>query len=198
MDRRIVQHLIDTPMELANCDRCKAHVWKCSVSGLGVVVDVAQLDGMDDVRRRLMMGRTVYRILDGRKLAVFRPLSTRGAGFLVEHWCGPGVVGAKAVETVTVGPHQAPATPGRLPDGFHQPTAPADGSQGLTGLPIMKTQPMGSSDVSPSRAISASPRRSDPKPTRCDTCGVLVKHDTPDVWSIEYDGRLVYAQHVAC
>lgn len=195
-----MQHLIDTPLELANCDRCKAHVFKCDVSGLRTVVDCAPLDGMDDVRRRLMMGRAVYRILPGRKLAQFAPLSTNTeGGYLVEHWCGPGVVGAKAVETVTVGPHQAPATPGGPKGGFHHPTAPADGSQGHTGLPIMKTQPTGCSEASPSRAISANPHLSRHiKPTRCDTCGELITVDTPDAYSIEYDGRLVYGQHVAC
>lgn len=195
-----MQHLIDTPMELANCDKCKAYVFKCDVSGIRTIVDCGPLDGMDDVRRRLMMGRSVYRILPGRKLAQFAPLSTNTeGGYLVEHWCTAGTTGAKAVEVAPVGPHQAPATPGGPKGGFHHPTVPGSGSQGHTGLPIMKTRPTDSSGASPSRALNATPRLSRHiKPTRCDTCGVVIHHDTPDVFSIEHDGRLVYAQHVAC
>lgn len=198
MGRRIVQHLIDTPMELATCDRCKAHVFKCWVSGVSTVVDIAALDGMDDVRRRLMMGRTVYRILDGRKLATFRRDSTKGNGYLADHWCGPGVVGAKPVEVVPVGPPSAPATPGGPLGGFHHPHAPADGSQGHTATFDHARSPAPSSSNPPSRAIRASHPRSDPKPTRCATCREIITVHTPDVWSIEYDGRLVYGQHVAC
>lgn len=184
--------MLNTAMELANCDKCNAFVMTCHVGGIRVIVDPGPLDGMEDVRRRLMMGRTVYRILAGRKLAVFGRLSTTGTGYLADHWCTPGTVGAKVVPTVDVGPLQAPVTPSAAPG---PQSAPVSGSQGHAGP---RTTIMDSSNGPPSRATRATRPRSDPKPTRCDTCGEIVRHDTPDVWSIEYDGRLVYAQHVAC
>lgn len=188
--------MLNTAMELAQCEKCNAFVFVCHVGGIQVIVDPAPLDGMEDVRRRLMMGRTCYRILPGRKLAVFAPLSTKGSGYLADHWCTPGVTGARKVP-VEDGPRppQAPVTP---PAGFDHPTAPAGGSQGHTGLPIMETTIMGSGDASRSRATRATRPRTDPKPTRCATCREIIRHDTPDAYSIEYDGRLVYGQHVAC
>ena len=184
--------MLNTAMELANCDKCNAFVFMCHVGGIRVIVDPQQLDGMDDVRRRLMMGRTCYRILPGRKLAVFAPLSTQGSGYLADHWCSPGTVGAKPVPTVAVGPPQAPVTP----SADHGPqSAPVSGSQGHTGP---QTTIMDSSSGPPSRATRATRPRSDPKPTRCATCREIIRHDTPDAYSIEYDGRLVYGQHVAC
>jgi hypothetical protein len=195
----VTQHLIDTPLELANCDKCKAYVFMCDVSGIRTIVDCAPLDGMDDVRRRLMMGRVVYRTLPGRKLARFSRDSTNAeSGYLADHWCTGGVTGARKVETVPVGPPSAPATPGRHPDGFRHPDAPADGSQGRRGLPIMKTQRTDSSGAYPSRATRVNRPRSDPKPTRCDICREIITVRTPNVWSIEYDGRLVYGVHDSC
>jgi hypothetical protein len=184
--------VLTTPLELAQCDKCKAYVFSCHVGGMRAIVDPAQLDGMEDVRRRLMMGRSVYRILPGRKLAVFAPLSTKGDGYLAEHWCSPGTVGAQPVGTVDVGPRQAPVTP----SADHGPQgAPVSGSQGHTGP---RTTIMDSSPSHPSRVGHATRPRTDPKPTRCDTCGEIIRHDTPDAYSIEYQGRLVYGQHVAC
>ncbi len=188
--------MLNTPLALANCDKCNAYVFVCHVGGIQVIVDTNPLDGMEDVRRRLMMGRTCYRILPGRKLAVFAPLSTKGSGYLADHWCTPGVTGARKV-AVADGPrpHQAPVTP---PAGFDHPTAPADGSQGRTGLPIMPTTIMASGDASRSRATRATRPRTDPKPTRCDICREIITVHTPNVWSIEYDGRLVYGVHDSC
>lgn len=184
--------MLNTAMELAVCDKCKAHVFMCHVGGIRVIVDPIPLDGMEDVRRRLMMGRKCYRILDGRKLAIFAPLSTKGHGYLADHWCSPGTVGARKVPLADVGPPQAPVTP---PAGFVHPTAPASGSQGRSGVPIMN--PVSSADPR-SRATRATRPPTDPKPTRCDICDEVIRHDTPDVWSIEYDGRLVYARHDSC
>jgi hypothetical protein len=164
----------------------------CHVGGMRAIVDCAPLDGMEDVRRRLMMGRSVYRILPGRKLAVFAPLSTKGDGYLAEHWCSSGTVGAKPVGTVAVGPPQAPVTP----SADHGPqSAPVSGSQGHTGPRVTI---MDSSPSLPSRATRATRPRTDPKPTRCDICKELITCNTPNVWSIEYDGRLVYAVHDPC
>lgn len=192
MDREEPRIMLNTAMELANCDKCNAFVFMCHVGGIRVIVDPQQLDGMDDVRRRLMMGRTCYRILPGRKLAVFAPLSTQGSGYLADHWCSPGTVGAKVVPTADVGPPQAPAMP---PDGSGPPSAPVSGSQGRSG----PSSPNTASSAQPSsRATRATRPRSDPKPTRCATCREIIRHDTPDAYSIEYDGRLVYGQHVAC
>lgn len=184
--------MLNTALELATCDKCKAYVFTCHVGGLRVIVDCPPLDGMEDVRRRLMMGRRVYRILPGRKLAVFGRLSTQGSGYLVDHWCTAGTTGAQVVPTVAVGPPQAPVTPSAAPS---LPGAPVSGSQGHTGPSSPNTA---YSAPSPSRATRATRPRSDPKPTRCDTCGEIIRHDTPDAYSIEYDGRLVYGQHVAC
>src|SRR5688572_3176508 len=91
--------MLNTALELATCDKCKAYVFTCHVGGMRTIVDCAALDGMDDVRRRLMMGRRVYRILAGRKLAVFGQLSTKGDGYLVDHWCTAGTTGAQPVGT---------------------------------------------------------------------------------------------------
>lgn len=187
------QHLISTPLELAICDKCKAYVFQCQVAGIRTIVDCGFLDGMADVRRRLMMGRTVYRMIHGRKLAVFGPLSTKGSGYLVDHWCCPGTTGAANVpRDETPRPPLAPVTPSPA---LGLPSAPVSGSQGRSGLPIMKPV---SSATSRSRATRATRPRTDPKPTRCDICRELIRHDTPDVWSIEYDGRLVYARHDSC
>lgn len=182
--------MLNTALELANCDKCEAFVFMCHVGGVRTIVDCAPLDGIEDVRRRLMMGRRVYRILPGRKLAVFAPMSTKGSGFLVDHWCTPGLAGAKPLPREDAPrPRQAPVTPSPA---LGRPSAPVSGSQGHTELSIMEATQDSSS--SPRKAV----KRATPRPTRCATCNVLVKHDTPDVWSIEYDGRLVYAQHVEC
>jgi len=196
-----VQHLIDTPLELANCDRCKAYVFKCDVSGLRTVVDCAPLDGMDDVRRRLMMGRAVYRTLPGRKLALFAPLSTnRDSGYLGEHWGGPGVVGAKGVDTVAVGPHRAPVTPGGPKGGFHHPHAPADGSQGRTAtFDHARTQTPSSSNP-PSRATHAKNRRSERLPyinRVCEICRVMIGR-THNVIGVQIGDRWAWVQHDEC
>jgi hypothetical protein len=143
-----------------------------------------------------MMGRTVYRILAGRKLAVFGKLSTKGDGYLVDHWCTPGVAGARKLPVEdTPRPLAAPVTPSAGPG---LPSAPVSGSQGHTGLSIMDQPNQGSSSSPPSRATRAIRPRSDPKPTRCDTCKEIITVHTKDAYSIEYDGRLVYGQHVAC
>lgn len=184
--------MLNTALELATCDKCKAYVFTCHVGGMRTIVDCAMLDGMEDVRRRLMMGRRVYRILPGRKLAVFGQLSTKGDGYLVDHWCTPGTVGAQPVPLAAVGPPQAPVTPSPA---LGPPSAPDSGSQGHTGP---QTTIMDSSSGPRSRATRAIRPRTDPKPCRCDTCGEIIRHDTPDAYSIEYDGRLVYGQHVAC
>lgn len=184
--------MLNTSMELATCDKCKAHVFTCHVGGVRVIVDPIPLDGLEDVRRRLMMGRTCYRILQGRKLAVFAPLSTKGSGYLADHWCTPGTTGAQVVPQEATRPPQAPVTPSAMPG---PPDAPERGSQGRSGPWSPNTAYSGR----PSRAATPVTRpRTDPKPTRCDTCGGLIRHDTPDAYSIEYDGRLVYGQHVAC
>lgn len=184
--------MLNTAMELAQCDKCNAYVFMCHVGGIRVIVDPAQLDGMDDVRRRLMMGRTVYRILPGRKLAQFGKLSTNGTGYLADHWCTAGTVGAQPVGTVAVGPPQAPVTP----SADHGPqSAPVSGSQGHTAIP---TTIMDSSSGLPSRARHATRPRSDPKPTRCDICRELITCHTKDVWTIEYEGRLIYGVHDSC
>jgi hypothetical protein len=184
--------MLNTAMELAQCEKCKAYVFRCHVGGLLTIVDPGPLDGMEDVRRRLMMGRDVFRIVPGRKLARFGPLSTKGDGYLAEHWCTPGHVRATVIPTEAVGPLQAPVTPSAGPG---LPSAPVSGSQGRTEP---RTTIMDSSSGPPSRATRAIRPRTDPKPCRCDTCGEIIRHDTPDAYSIEYDGRLVYGQHVAC
>lgn len=184
--------MLNTAMELAQCDKCNAYVFMCHVGGIRVIVDPGPLDGMEDVRRRLMMGRTVYRILPGRKLAQFGQLSTKGSGYLADHWCSPGTVGARTVPVEAVGPLQAPVTPSAGPGPL---SAPVSGSQGRSG----PSSPNTVSSAQPSRAATRATRpRSDPKPTRCDTCGEIITVHTKDAYSIEYDGRLVYGQHVAC
>jgi hypothetical protein len=188
-----VELVLNTSLELAQCEKCNAFVFTCHVGGIRVIVDPGPLDGMDDVRRRLMMGRRVYRILPGRKLAVFGQLSTKGDGYLVDHWCTPGVAGVRKLPVEDAPrPPQAPVTPSAGPG---LPSAPVSGSQGHTGLPIMS--PVSSAEF-PSRATRATRPRTDPKPTRCDICRGLITHDMKDVWSIEYDGRLVYARHDSC
>lgn len=140
------------------------------------------------------MGRTCYRILQGRKLAVFAPLSTKGSGYLADHWCTPGTTGAQVVPKADVGPLQAPVTP----SAGHDPrTAPGSGSQG-------RSEPW-----RPNTAYSGQPSRAATRATLprteklpyinrvCDICRQMIGR-TPNVIGVEYDGRWMWVQHDEC
>lgn len=183
--------MITTPLEFSTCDRCKAYVFQCHVGGIRVITDMGAI-AFGEIRARLIMGLTVYRVVPGRKLARFGQDSTQAVDdrYMVAHWCGPGVVGAAKVPMDTpVGPPQALVTPSPV---LGRPDARDHGSQGHTAV----SSPAGSSKPLPLAALNATNRHI--KPIRCDTCGQLITVDTPDVWSMEYDGRLVYAQHDTC
>ena len=186
--------MITTPLELANCDRCKAYVFQCHVGGMRAIVDMGAI-AFGEIRARLIMGRTVYRQVPGRKLARFGRDSTQAVGdrYMVDHWCGTGVVGAKKVPTDTpVGPPSAPATPSPAPG---RRDAKDHGSQGRTAV-LDHSNPAGSSKSPPSRAPNATNRHI--KPTRCNVCRELITADTKNVWAIEHGGRLTYGEHDSC
>lgn len=124
-----MQHLIDSAVQVATCNRCRAYVFLADVSGMRTTADIAPLDA-DGVRAALLAGRRLFDQLDqaGRpwRLQARTAASSwppRG-NVLGEHACG--AMGRDAVGVTVVPPRSSGATSTVrqtvAPDGAYHPS----------------------------------------------------------------------------
>ena len=119
------------------------------------IVDPKPLDRGEELRNALIAGKVVYRMVSERKLQRIAPINIGTAGpLLADHRCGPGLVGAAKVEIPAEDPQSAPVQPGRQPDGYRPPPAPAGAQTSAQGLSSGTSSP-------PKAAAPASHHRSD-------------------------------------
>lgn len=165
----------DTPIKVAQCNRCEQYVFSCRSNGLSTVADPAPLGDVTAYVAALAAGRRVFDLQEraGRphslqtrsrasKAPAWPPSGTQRP-ILAEHACATD---ASVVEVPDAGPHQAPATPGAASAGLRRPHALA-GAQ-----PASQRLTASSQTNRPNPAAPANPRPSDPGGSpRCDSCG---------------------------
>lgn len=201
------EHIIDTVIKLATCNRCKAYVFACTVGGMKTTADPTPLRTLEDVRTALMLARSVHRVLRvGEKPNKLQTVSRgfeRHLGNLVsDHDCGCGAQNVRIVEDAPANPLLAPVTRGESQDGLRPLPAPGSGSQGHTAPRRVSPFPTAKIDRSRSmprsRALHANRRRSDSYCNlMCKRCGQLIGRDTNFV-GIQNDNRWVWAEHADC
>jgi len=192
---RVMQHLIDTPIKIATCNRCAAYVMACDVSGVRTMADPTPLGTPESLRDALLDGKAAYRVLHmaGKpwKLQSLNPLNMGESGTVVAaHDCGMATANnRREVEVVPEGPQSAPATRGRLPGGSHPATALAGAQTATQGF---------SSETSklPNRAKRANRPRSKWIYRNCEECGVVVGDS--DVIGVQLGDRWLYLRHDVC
>ncbi|WP_432112835.1 hypothetical protein [Streptomyces sp. S1] len=192
-------HLVDTPIRLGQCNRCRAYVFLANSSGVKSAADVAPAD----------RGAYIAATLDGRRLfdlveQAGRPqrLLTRRLGspapvydasgaqtaaegrrpVLVEHGCGGHAQNMLTFQEVAQGPPRAPAMPGERRGGNRH--APVHES-GLTVEEIPR---------SPARPAT---RRLSEATPKCDVCSRYIRKGEI-YWGIQHGARWVYAEHEEC
>lgn len=184
-DATATQNLIDTEIKLGVCNRCKAYVFACQVSGLATAADPQPLD-VEQYRAALIAGRRTYDVIRqaGRPVRLrLRTASvpTSGCDIVAAHSCGAHGMDATTVTEVPQGP----------------PGARASGT-GHQGPPCASSTPhTGSSRAAASGATRpASDHRWTPGPLRCDTCRNLIADQEP-YFGIEC-GTYRWAVHDSC
>ncbi|GHG09994.1 hypothetical protein [Streptomyces hydrogenans] len=133
-------HLIDTPIKLATCNRCGAYVYLAHSSGIRAAADVA-VAGRDAYIAALMGGRRLFDLVEAagrpQKLlhrshvspvpafdaAGLQEVANGRRKVLAEHGCGAHAMDAVKFTEVEQGPPSVPAMPGERRDGRHQPAA---------------------------------------------------------------------------
>lgn len=181
----MTQHLLDTPIKVATCNRCGLYVFACQVNGFKVAVGMAPLDAKG-VADALMAGRNVYDQLDVAGKPWKLKARTGGSEWppyggrkvLASHDCGTRGMNTTGVDVTEVDPPKAPA-----PYGARGP--------GINSAPPNYSQP----GTNSSRVQDASPSPSNPYVNRlCDTCKQMIGRDVNYV-GVSYDGRWVWVQH---
>lgn len=170
-----MQHLIDTKIKLATCNRCGAYVLAAMVGGVRCAADPTPLDVQDRVRA-LVGGVKLYKLVvqAGRPWRLdFATVDTlRGsAGHLRAHGCGCAAMDATAFDGDPVDPPQAPARHGRTADGFRLPLAHVGASQKVL--------------EGPEAASTANRRPSELRAIRCAECRKLIPRDDPNRFQVE-------------
>ncbi|MFE6222987.1 hypothetical protein [Streptomyces sp. NPDC057854] len=141
----MADHLVDTPIRLATCNRCGAYVYLAHSSGVRAAADVAVAD-RDAYISAVLAGRRLFDLAEtaGRpqKLLV-RTASSAVPAFddhgtqqtapgrrkvLAEHGCGAHAMDATKFTEVAQVPPPAPATPGNPRGGTPHGTAPVAGA----------------------------------------------------------------------
>lgn len=175
-------------IEVAQCSQCEQYVFAAMADGFKAVCDPKPLGGLEDIRAALIGKRDVYEVfhIAGKPhhMALLAPRRFKGfEGVAVaSHDCGAAHRHAAKNEVMPLGPLCGPVSvlqPSEAPD--RHPVSPR-ASQSRTA----------------DRAQGVSPRRSEPRPGRCSTCRKVIRQSEENIWAIEYEGRLVYAQHVQC
>lgn len=116
-----MNHLIDTPPKISECNRCKSYVLAGISSGCRYAVDMSPLTP-PIAAALIISGIKVYRASKG-KISMLTSASNGYEGLrLMAHSCGCSALDASAFEVVEPTPQSAPAT---------QETA-VFGSQGLS------------------------------------------------------------------
>lgn len=176
----------DTPISIAQCNRCHAYVYTCHTSGTKTNADPKPLR-QDQYIQALITGLTTYDLhttTSGQphKLRTRTKHSTWNptAVIVAEHPCRTTVT--PLPEPDTPRPHQAPATRGEPRGGIHQPHAPANSPQPPQEASGQTPQP-------PAPPATHRPSR----PMRCHTCRSRIEPGAPHV-AIEH-GRYLWAHH---
>lgn len=200
-------HIIDTTIKLATCNRCKAYVFACTVGGMKTTADPAPLSTIEDVRTALLGGLSIHRVLrvgekPNKLQTVSRGFDRHLGNLVADHDCGCGAQNVRIVEDAPQDPPQAPVTRGEVQGGRRPQPVPGSGSQGHTAprrispFPTAKINP--SLSVPRSRALHANRRRSDGYCNlMCKRCGQLIGRDT-NIVGIQNDNRWVWAEHADC
>lgn len=187
---------IDTKLVVAQCQKCQQYVFNSQVNGCNTVVDVVATDSVVDWRNALVGGKSLYvATMANGKPQKLRPVYAKqiqqaqaaGLALYATHGCNvAGTVRATKVEAPPAGPPSAPATPGRVRDGFRHPTALADGSQGHVDKITMEDY----------WGVRHSPaRNATPRPSRCVVCRKLLTGQEKGATVIEYNGRIIWGMH---
>lgn len=133
-----MQHLIDTEIKLATCNRCERYVFTCQVNGVRTTADPAPVD-RDAFARALLDGRSAYWMLSrGGRPWKLRSVSAALMGSLDEwpptladHNCGTRAMNATPLASeVAEIPQRARVRPGRPSGGLHHQNAPAEPQTG--------------------------------------------------------------------
>lgn len=191
-------HIIDTPIQLAQCTRCKAYVFTCESSGIKTTADPTPLNTVEEIRSALIDGRAIYRIfrLGGKphKLQRLTANSLAGkTGVVADHGCGRKAMNRSIVKPVAASPHQAPATLGGVSGGFPPPHALAGAqtaTQGFCSATSKPPNPVTHATHHPSK-------RPDYVNYRCQRCRQLIGR-TRNVIGIQLGERWRWAQHAEC
>ncbi|GGR51809.1 hypothetical protein [Streptomyces roseolus] len=141
----MTDHLIDTPIRLATCNRCGAYVYLAHSSGIRAAADVA-VAGRDAYINAVLAGRRLFdlaettgrpqKLLNRSHVSPAPTFDTNGAQetaqgrrkVLVEHGCGAHAMDATRFTEVEQVPPPAPATPGNPRGGTPHGTAPVAGA----------------------------------------------------------------------
>lgn len=193
-------HLIDTPIRLATCNRCGSYVFLAHASGVRAAADVAPAD-RDAYIAAVMDGRRSFDLLEaaGRPQKLLgRTQGSRAPSFdpggaqiasqgrrkvLVEHGCGGHAQNMLRFVEVEQGPPSARVTPGSSHAGGDLRRAAHE--SGLTVEEIPR---------SPAAPVN---RRLSERPPRCDICNAVIGSDEI-YWGIQHGTRWVYAVHEEC
>lgn len=205
-------HLVDTPIRLAQCNRCEAYVYLAHASGVRAAADVAPA-GRDAYIGALVAGRRTFDLVEAagrphklrtRRLDAQPPsydpngAQTAAEGrraVLVEHGCGSHAQNAVRFTEVAQGPLQAPATPGERRGGTRPEPVHASG---LTVEEIPRS-PAGRASRPRSDVITVAgtrPRIAE-RPPRCDICNAYIGSDEL-FWGIQHGNTWYMAEHEDC
>lgn len=199
------QHVVDTQVKLAKCNRCGSYVWLGMASGVRAAADVgaathpAWIAAVSTGRRTFRLAKRAgkpSRLLCeslGGKPPSFTPEGVQDVTggrdeVVVEHGCGAAARDMLTFEEVQQGPPQARATPGSSRAGGSLQSAALASKLSVEAVP-RPGRP------SPVRNVSQ-PRSSDlamMQAVRCDTCDKIIDQSKP-FFGVHF-GRWVWAAH---
>lgn len=174
------QHLIDRPIQLKQCTRCKAYVFLCTDAGTQVAADTKPLS-VEEYRECIMQNRYTFDVVTqaGRPYM----LRMRGVGSKWPPYAGRNVVAehpcTRAINMTGVDLIDPPGTP-RANDTVQH------GESSQSAMESLGTTNLGSP------ALTAILHRS-----RCDVCNKPVTEDQLYT-GIEYRGRFEWIVHLGC
>lgn len=202
-------HLVDTPIKLATCNRCGAYVFLAHSSGVRSAADAAPA-GRDAYIAAVIAGRRLFDLVEaaGRPQKLMtRTVRSQAPAFdaagaqiaaqgrrkvLAEHSCGAHAMDATKFTEVEQGPPPVPAMPGERRDGHPQPTVH---ESGLTVEEIPRRS-VARRAISHRSDIRISPRISE-RPPRCDICNAYIGSD--EIYTGAQHGSVwKWAMHEEC
>lgn len=197
-------HIIDSVLKVATCNRCSNIVFAADVAGLKVMADPTPITGLAEAGIALVDGKSLYRILYVAGKPHKLQLITRDPGqwlgaMVSEHGCGCS--GRDAEPVVMAQEAHRGACAAWTGQGWTPPAScPRRGADGRTGLLFGDTvapESCGSCEAPPFDHGGPRKRRAEHINRVCQRCNVLIGFNR-DVIGVQIGDRWIWVQHDQC